>query len=521
MKNLFRTIGLGFVCMLGACNLAPTYRPPSDTLGVLPASYKEGGPWQPATPSDALPRGPWWKMYHDRLLDRLETQLLRANPQLGAALANYDAYKDQALELDAFLYPFVTASGLTASDATSMGPPPGTPYQMTYYGSNTAFMEMHYEVDLWDQIHNSIAAGVAEAQASAADLASAQLSLEAALANAYLTLRQLDDEVKLLSDTVVVYRQYLQVVEERRTGQIASGLDVAEARFQLESAQAEESGLRAQRAVYEHMIAALVGQPAPAFSITPRITDIKVPVIPTSVPSALLQRRPDIAAAERRVAAANAQIGVARAAFYPNISINNVLGSFGALAGSALAVPFSVWALGPAVAAPLFEGGLLHAQLARSVAQWDSAVQNYRFTVLRAFQQVEDGLSNVNLLSRQYMEQKAAVHEAQIAQKMAFDLYLLGAKDYLEPLVDQATALKAEEKQIAVKEALLQSSVNLIRALGGGWSTGELPGRSKVLILTATSPVEPPRSSAVMTTSGGGACRAQDSGAGVCNRNPS
>ncbi len=521
MKDWLRTLALGCLCLLGACNLAPPYRPPSDTLGVLPASYKDVGPWQPATPSDALPRGPWWHMYHDRSLDRLETQLLTANPQLGAALANYDAYKDQALELHAFLYPFVTASGLTASDATSVGPPPGTPYQMTYYGSNTAFMEMHYEVDLWDQIHNSIDAGVAQAQASAADLASAQLSLEADLANAYLALRQLDDEVKLLGDTVVVYEQYLQVVQDRRAGQIASGLDVAEARYQLESAQAEESRLRAQRAVYEHMIAALVGQAAPAFSIAPEVTDIKVPVIPTSVPSALLQRRPDIAAAERRVAAANSEIGVARAAFYPNISLNNVLGSFGALGGSALAVPFSFWSLGPAVAAPLFEGGLLHAQLARSVAQWHGAVQNYRFTVLRAFQQVEDGLSNTNLLSQEYMEQKAAVHDAQVAQKMAFDLYLLGAKDYLEPLVDQAVALKAEEKQINVKEALLQSSVNLIRALGGGWSPGELPGKKKVLILTATSPAEPLRSSGVMTTSGDGSCGAQDRGDAVRNKSPS
>ena len=475
-------------CLIGACNLAPPYHPPMDTLGVLPASYKEGGPWEPATPADALPRGNWWSMYHEPLLNRLETELIAANPNLAVALANYDAYKDRALELNAYLFPFVTANGLTAPSATTLGPPAGTPYQMTYLGNNTAFAEVHYEVDLWDQIHNSVAAGVATAQAAAADLASAQLSLEATLAGAYLTLREIDDDVNLLSDTVKIYRAYLQVVDERQAGDIASGLEVAQARYQLESAEAEESGLRAQRAVYEHMIAALVGQPASAFSIAFRISDVGVPAIPTSVPSALLQRRPDIAAAERRAAAANAEIGVARAAFYPNLSINNVVGSFGSTGGAALSAPFSFWSLGPSLAMPLFQGGLLHAQLAQSVAQWREAAQNYRATVLEAFRQVEDGLSNINLLSQQYQRQQNAVYDAITAEKMAFDLYLLGAKDYLEPLVDQATALQAEQRQIDIKEALLQASVNLIRALGGGWSTDELPNRSNVLVLTATSP---------------------------------
>jgi NodT family efflux transporter outer membrane factor (OMF) lipoprotein len=488
MKTRLLMLMLGLLCLLDGCNLAPPYHSPAATLGVLPAIYKEGGIWQPATPADELPRGPWWKMYHDPLLNRLETQLIAANPNLAAALANYNVYRDTALELNAYLFPFVTANGLTASSATSMGPPAGTPYQMTYYGNNTAFAEVHYEVDLWDQIHNSVAAGVASAQAAAADLASAQLSMEAALASDYLTLRELDNDVRLLTDTVKVYQEYFVVVQERYQGKIASGLEVAQARFQVEAAQAQESGIRAQRAVYEHMIAALVGQPASAFSIPPKTMDISVPVIPTSVPAALLQRRPDIAAAERRVAAANAEIGVARAAFYPNLSLNSLVGSFASSGGAALSVPFSVWSIGPSLAMPLFEGGLLHAQLAKSVAQWREAVENYRAVVLRAFQEVEDGLSNVNLLSQEYARQRAAVKDAIDAEKMAFDLYMLGAKDYLEPLVDQARALAAEQKLIDIKEALLQSNVNLIRALGGGWSLDELPLRQNVLILTATNP---------------------------------
>jgi len=496
MKRRVLMLAAGAICLFSACNLAPRYHSPAATLGVLPASYKEGGPWQPATPGDALPRGPWWQMYHDPELNQLETDLLAANPTLAAALANYDAYKDRALELNAYLFPFVTANGLSTPSATTLGPPIGTPYQMTYFGNATAFAEIHYEVDLWDQIHNSIAAGVFTAQAAAADLASAQLSLEAALASSYLTLRELDDDVNLLVETVDVYQAYLQVVDERYGGQIASGLEVAQARYQLEAAQAQESGIRAQRAVYEHMIAALVGRPASGFTIAPKVMDIAVPVVPTSVPSALLQRRPDIAAAERRVAAANAEIGVARAAFYPNLSINNIVGSFGATGGAALAAPFSFWSLGPSLAMPLFEGGLLHAQLAQTVAQWRETVENYRAVVLRAFRQVEDGLSNVNLLSQEYQRQQNAVDDAVRAEQLAFQLYLLGAKNYLEPLVDQATALAAEQQEINIKEALLQSSVNLIRALGGGWTTDELPSRPKVLVLTATSPQVPRQTSA-------------------------
>jgi NodT family efflux transporter outer membrane factor (OMF) lipoprotein len=489
MKPSRRLTIVAVVCTLCACNLAPKYQTPKATLGVLPVSYKEGGVWQPATPSDQLPRGPWWRMYHDPQLDKLETQLLAQNPTVEAAFANYNSYKDRALQLNAFLFPFVTANGMMTPDSTSVGPPIGAPYQMTYFGNNAAFAEIHYEVDLWDQIHNSIAAGVYRAQAAAADLASVQLSMEANLASAYLTLREFADDVQLLADTVLVYQQYLLVVQERHAGKIASGLELAQARYQVEYAKAQESGLRAQRAVYEHMIAALIGEPASDFSIKPKVMEITVPIIPTSVPSALLQRRPDIAAAERRVAAANAEIGVARASFFPNISLNNVVGSFGSLGGPAIAGPFSFWSLGPSVAAPIFEGGLLHAQLAQSVARWHQAVQNYRAVALRAFREVEDGLSNINFMSEQYHEQHAAVKDAVDAQSMAFTLYQLGAKDYLEPLVDQAAALQAEETEINIKESLLQASVNLIRALGGGWTTDELPRRNKVLILTTTTPV--------------------------------
>lgn len=510
-------IALAIVCCLGAaCDLAPSYQPPSSTLGVMPPKYTDVGSWQPAAPN--WPRGPWWAIYRDPELDRLENRLLLANPNLAAAVANYDAYKDQALALRSYLFPFVTATGLTTPDATSMGRLPGVPLQPTYYGTTPLFAEIHYEVDLWDQIHNQLAAGVANAQASADMLAWAQLSLEANLASAYLTLREIDNDVQLLVETVSAYQQYLQVVQMRAAGMIESDLPLAQARYQLAAAQAQESGIRAQRAVYEHMIATLVGTPAPAFSIRPKVMDIAVPAVPSSVPSILLERRPDIVAAERRVAAANAQIGVARAAFYPNISINSVFSAFSSSSLVPVAWPLSFWSMGPSVAAPIFEGGLLHAQLAQSVARWHQAVQAYRAVVLRAFEQVEDGLSNIKYLSREDAQQKDAVKDALDAQMLAYQRYTLGANNYLEVVVQQTLALGAEQTEINIKESLLQANVNLILALGGGWSSGQTPDRQSVLTLTATSPDTPlPSAQEALTEVRNNGC-AGDTSDSACNK---
>lgn len=492
MRPRLRFVVLAGAFLLASCNLAPPYQSPAKELGVLPASYKESGWWQPATPASTLPRGPWWHMYHDALLDKLETQLVAANPDLAAAVANYDAYKDAALQIDAYLFPFASASGEAGRFQVSTKRPLRTITQPNYSNFHTLGGELKYEADIWDQIHNATAAGVAVAQAAAADLASVQLSLEADLANDYLTLRQLDDDVNLLEETVTAYRHYLQIVEQRHRDNIASGLDVSQARFQVDAAAAQESGLRAQRAVYEHMIADLVGKPASAFSIAPKVMQITVPVIPTGVPSQLLERRPDIAAAERRVAAANAEIGVARAAFYPNLVLNGLGGLNSSLGAPPLiTLPISFWSVGVSSFAPLYEGGLLRAHLAQKVALWHQAAENYRSIVLAAFQQVEDGMSNVNLLSQQYERQQAAVKDALHTQQLGFDLYQLGAKNYLEVIVDQEIALQAEMLLIDVKESVLQASVSLVRALGGGWTTDQLPRRHSVLTLTAMNPNTP------------------------------
>ena len=252
-----------------------------------------------------------------------------------------------------------------------------TTTQPIYYGNDLVGGQLHYLVDVWDQVHNSVASGVYNTQAAAADLASAQLSLEADLANAYLSLHELDEEVQLLVTTVADYQHYLNIVVQRHNESINSGLEVSQAQYQLNAAMADESGLRAQRAVFEHMIATLVGKPASSFVIAPEVEDIPVPVIPTGMPSALLQRRPDIAAAERRVAAENAQIGVAKAAFYPNFNIDLIAGFQAAGTLPLVSLPLSFWSMGATTAAPLFEGGLLRAKLAQTVAQWHQAVENY------------------------------------------------------------------------------------------------------------------------------------------------
>ena len=252
-------------------------------------------------------------MYHDALLGSLEAQPIAANPDLAAAVANYETYQDAALKLDAYLFPFVSASGEAGRYQVSTNRPPRSITQPNYSNYHTVGGQLWYEADIWDQLHNATAVGVDLGQAAAADLASVQLSLEANLANAYLTMRELDDDVDLLRQTIDAYRHYLQIVQQRHSDDIASGLEVSRARYQVDAASAQESGLMAQRAVYEHMIAALVGKPASAFSVAAKVVELPVPVIPTGVPSQLLQRRPDIAASGRRVAAANAEIGVARA----------------------------------------------------------------------------------------------------------------------------------------------------------------------------------------------------------------
>jgi NodT family efflux transporter outer membrane factor (OMF) lipoprotein len=479
---------------LAACDLAPKYKPP---VAAIPVAFKETGPWQPAMPLDSLPRGPWWRMYGDPELDRLETALLAANPDLKAAVANYDIARAVAAQTRAGLFPAVFAGAFITGNGSPIS---SRAYRATivanYFGFNTANAEIQYDVDVWNRIRNQVASGKALAQASAADLATVQLSLETALATAYVNLRGLDIEAKMLADTVAAYGKALQIVRNRFAGQIASGLDVSRAETQLEAARAAQQDVVAQRALYEHAIARLIGRPASDVSIPPAVVNLPVPRIPTGVPSLLLQRRPDIAAAERQVAAANAQIGAARAAFYPDLTLGLTGGVENTgwlwLAGA----PFTYWAFGPKLVAPLFEGGLLRAQLAEAYAQMRQTSEQYRSVVLAAFQQVEDALSLLNNLGRETAAATAAVRDASRTLDMSMAMYMNGAVNYLEVAVAQEQLLAQQVAAITLQARRQLASVQLIRALGGGWSREELPtGRSLFLYVNdrRTGPDAPAR----------------------------
>jgi NodT family efflux transporter outer membrane factor (OMF) lipoprotein len=485
-------LALAVALAFAACDFAPKYKAP---IAATPVAYKETGPWQPATPADTLPRGPWWHIYADPELDRLEVALIAANPDLAAAVAHYDVARAVAAQTRAGLFPSVFAGAFATGTGNSISAKSVRPTMVSnYFGFNTANAEIQYDVDIWNRVHNQVAAGKALAQASAADLSNVQLSLETELATAYVTLRGLDAEAKLLADTVAAYGKALQIVQNRFAGQIASGLDVSRASAQLEAARAAEQDVCAQRALYEHAIASLIGIPASDFSIPAAAVTIPIPRIPTGVPSVLLQRRPDIASAERQVAAANAQIGAARAAFYPDLT----LGLTGGVENTGwlwlAATPFSYWSIGPKLVAPLFEGGLLRAQLAQAYAQMRQVSEQYRSVVLAAFQQVEDDLSLLNNLGREAGLTQAAVADATRTFNMSLSMYMDGAVNYLEVAVAQEQLLGQQVSAIALETRRQLASVQLIHALGGGWSTDELPtGKSLFLYVNDPSPDSPHR----------------------------
>jgi NodT family efflux transporter outer membrane factor (OMF) lipoprotein len=483
MRRLPRhTAVVGILASLAGCSLAPVYKTP--TLPVLPAAYKEAGPWQLAHPSDTLPRGPWWSDYHDQTLNALEAAVDGHNPTVAEAVANYDIARADVAEARAALLPQIIAGGSITANRQSERRPLRSPGQPNQYPANTVDVDVDYDLDLWGRLRNTVAAQKAVAQASAADLATIRLSLHAELADDYMSLRGLDAQGTLLQQTVGAYQRALGITQARYSGRIASGVDVARAQDQLESAEAQESDIAAQRALFEHAIATLVGQPASSFDIAPLMVQIAVPNIPTGVPSVLLQRRPDIAAAERQVAAANALVGVARAAFYPDISLSALFGFQNTGEAALLSSPFSFWTIGPQLAAPLFEGGLRRAQEAAAKGELRAAGDAYRAVVLTSFQQVEDSLSNLRILNRELRQEQAAVQAADHAEGMAMTLYRDGATNFLDVVVAQTAALQAQQTALGLQTRTLQSSVQLVRALGGGWSTGDLPSGKMVTAAT-------------------------------------
>ncbi|QGP80645.1 efflux transporter outer membrane subunit [Sphingobium sp. CAP-1] len=458
-----RAAGLATIILLGGCSMAPTYQPPQI---AAPAAYKEAAGWTDATPMDAVSRGAWWEAYGDPVLNDLEARAEAASPTLAAALARYDQALARAQVEASDLLPTagVDASGVRrrVSGNRFQGNGRAITYDDYVVGGT-----LDYELDLWGRIRNSVKAARAGAQASEADLASARLSLQAAVADAYVRLRELDAQADLLQRTVAAFERAYQLTSTRHEGGIASGIDVNRARTTLGNAKARISAIASQRAATEHELAALTGTVASGFAIAPQVRTLAAPDLPMGAPSTLLQRRPDIAAAERRMFAANAQIGVARAAFFPTLSLG-LTGGWEATHGDLLRAPNAFWGLGPlASALTLFDAGRRKAQVRLSRAQYEEEAADYRDTVLGAFRQVEDSVAAVRHLSAQLVDQRDAAQAAQRTSDIAFTRYRDGASDYLEVVTAQTDALDAQSALLSAQFDRARAGIALVKALGG------------------------------------------------------
>jgi NodT family efflux transporter outer membrane factor (OMF) lipoprotein len=464
VANLKHAAAAALLLLLGACSLAPPLKVPPVPTGD---AYKELGPWTTAQPADRLPRDSWWTLYDNAELDELEPRLIAGNPSLAAALANYaqaTALSDQAR---AGMFPTLGVNASAARAHNSANAPVNA--SLHYYDDYIVGGTVSYELDLWGQIRNEVRAGEASAAASAADLENARLSLTAQLAEDYVQLRNLDAQSAILEDTVKAYARALSLAQQRHDAGIAPGLDVAQAQTQLDAARSQASQILVQRALMEHAIAALIGVSASTFSIKPAIVQIELPQVPSGLPSTLLERRPDVAAAERRMVAANADIGVARAAYFPSLTLSAQGGFQSTSVSNLLSAPSSFWALGPSALLSVLDGGLRRAQVAQARASFDAAAANYRGTAIAAFQQVEDSLAALNHYHDAGVEEKAAVEAAQRTLNLSMALYVQGASDYLTVVTSQTALLQAQLQALNLDTLQLTASVDLVRALGGGW----------------------------------------------------
>ncbi|NJD30763.1 MAG: efflux transporter outer membrane subunit [Gammaproteobacteria bacterium] len=454
---------------LAACSQAPVLEVPQVPVS---ASYKEAGDRALAEAGEHRLPDDWWTLYRDEDLDALEKQLIANSPDLAAALARYKQANASYQAIRSNLFPSLSTALNAQRDRQSESKPlrvlgPNSPNE---YSSVTLGFGLGYEFDLWGRVSNEVAAGRALDAAARADLASARLSLQALLAETYFILRGLDGQVQLLTETEEAYLRALELVKSRHTGGIASGLDVSRAEAQLEATRSLLEQTIGQRAVVEHAIAAQVGVAAPDFSLAPRTNVIVLPAIPVDVPSTLLQRRPDIMAAERRVEAANASVGVAKAAYFPQLRLDATYGYQSTEFANLVTASNVFWAVGPTLFLELFDGGRRKAEVARAEAVLDEAGANYRSVVLGAFQEVEDSLALLDKYRQAAASEAAAVAATQRSVDLSTIRYRAGAASYLEVAVSQASALQTRREAQDLDTRQLRASVQLIRAMGGGWT---------------------------------------------------
>ena len=460
--------------LLAGCTVGPNYhRPP------VPAapSWKEEPPWRTATPQDSISKGTWWEIFGDQELNHYEVQALKANPTIDVARYQLEQARASARITRSGLYP-QTSVGFSAQRARLSGnrPTNGSRIILGPVTQNTFSLpfNLSWELDLFGGVRRSVESSNALYQSSAANLENVRLVITAELAVDYFSLRELDAELAVVNSAVVYQEKGLVLVRNRHDGGIASGLDVAQQETLLESTRTQATLLRQQRAQFEHAIATLVGTPASSFSVPLKPLDLLPPVIPIGVPSDVLERRPDVAIAERQMAAQNAQIGVAKAAFYPSIGISGGAGANSGTLGQILDAPSAFWALGANLTQPLFNGGRLTAQLDFAKSAYGSSVANYRQSVLAAFQEVEDALAGLSVLSEAATTQQKAVDAADRALKIANDRYVGGLVTFLDVITAQETLLDNQRLATQLLGQRLVTSVSLVKALGGGWDAASL-----------------------------------------------
>src|SRR5579862_8231193 len=474
-------ITLALAAVLTGCAVGPNYRPPAALPGQsLPRTFTgtatNGVLWKIAEPSANRPRGEWWQLFGDPELNRLETLATTNNQNLAAAEAQFEQARALAAEARADFFPQFNAGGTPGGDLTRQrtsvneplqGEPAGTTHT---YDTFTAPIYLGWEFDFWGSVRRQSEAAHARFIASADDLESAKLALAAEVADDYFTLRALDDQYTLVANTIEAYRHSLQLTENRRRGGIVSDLDVAQAATQLHSTEAQLPVIELDRAQLLHALATLCGQSPVDFMVETNTAALAaVPNIPASLPAELLERRPDIAAAERRMAAANADVGVATAAFYPTVRFNGLAGFQSVNASTWFDWPSRFWAVGPSIELPLFTGGYNRAQLAAARATYDETVANYRQTVLNAFGEVEDALGAQRLLAEEWSAESAALTAARHALEIANNRYADGLVTYLDVATAQTVALNQEQTVVQLEGSRLVTSINLVKALGGGW----------------------------------------------------
>jgi NodT family efflux transporter outer membrane factor (OMF) lipoprotein len=477
VNNKLSSIAILGLLLLCACNPAPKYaRPPAPT----PTAYKEapggkdGTGWKLAQPGDDKLRGKWWEIYNDPELNALEVQVAISNQSIKVAEANFRAARALVVSARSALFPTIGVSPAYSNSRVSST----TGHLVSGNGTVNEYalpFDLSYTPDFWHRIRNTINEEAYSAQASAADIATALLSTQAELATDYFELRATDMQRKILDDTMINYRQNVDLTNTLYKTGIDSEQDLVQAQNQLDTATAQATDLGVARAQYEHAIATLIGKPPAELTIAVGTFNPNPPPVPVGVPSTLLERRPDIAALERTIAAANANIGVARAAYYPTLTLSASGGLESYSFTEWFSSPSKFWSLGPTLTQTLFDGGARRAQNEQAQAQYDAAVANYRQTVLTSFQAVEDQLAALRILSQEIIEQQTAINSSQRYLDLATIRYKTGVDSYLNVITAENSLLSNRESQVSSELRLMSASVSLVMAVGGGWDPASLP----------------------------------------------